>query len=363
MLHFLFELSGIDADSLAMVVVRDVLAALTALAVAIVFGERFVRFQQRRRALERTVRGDSAQLDELHRAKSSTPTMGGVIFLVGIVMSTLCWASPGSRAVWMLLGVTVALAALGFVDDQLKLSGRRSGGVPARLKLASQVALGLCVGLWLFLDPLTVDAALGSALVLPVVKTAVPLGVLSIAFVALVTAGASNAVNLTDGLDGLAIGCAILTGVPLAIAALLCGDATLAGRFAMAHVPEGAEISVFASALVGAGLGFLRFNRHPARIFMGDTGALALGGALGLIAVLTKKELFLLVAGGVFVVETLSVILQVASFKLRGKRIFLIAPLHHHFQFKGLREAEVTRRFWAAGAILALFAVVTLGLW
>ena len=345
------------------VIARVTAALLTAVAVALVFGGWFVRFQRRRRFVEQIEKGDSQRLDEIHRTKKGTPTMGGVILIVSITVTTLCWAHWDSRSVWLLLGTVVALGLLGATDDVLKNSRSQSRGLRARGKFVVQLAIGAALGVVLYVAPSTADSDIGSAIVVPVVKTAIPLGVFFVVMTSVVIAGSSNAVNLTDGLDGLAIGCLVIAGLPLAAMAAVAGSADASSSVASPFIPDGHEIAVFTSSLVGSGLGFLWFNRHPARIFMGDIGALALGGALGLVAVLTKKEFLFLLVGGVFVAEVLSVVLQVASFKLRGKRVFLIAPLHHHFQFKGWEETTVTKHFWAAAAILAALSLATLQVW
>jgi phospho-N-acetylmuramoyl-pentapeptide-transferase len=358
-------------------VFRAAMAALTAFAIAVFFGRWFILFLRRRRALERTEKGDSARLVQIQYEKRETPTMGGVILLLAIGVSTLLWARldvkfgdrslgpSGGRFTWLLLIFVLLLGAVGFLDDYIKLTHPRKKGLAARWKFLAQVVLGAAAGLFLYLSPLMPGSEASSSIFLPFVKNfplpAAGLGLLSFTcLVVLVTAGSSNAVNLTDGLDGLAIGCVVMVGVTFAVIGFLVGDARASDYLFIPHVPGAAETSVFAAALVGAGLGFLWFNCHPAQIFMGDTGALPLGGSLGLLSVITKQEVLLFVVGGVFVAEAASVILQVASYKLRGKRIFLIAPLHHHYQFKGWAETKVTVRFWIVAAILSLFSLVTL---
>ena len=341
---------------------RAVMAALTAFLISIFFGRWFIRFQRERRNLERTEKGDSPRLAEIHHSKRDTPTMGGIILLAALLASTLLWARLDLAFTWLLAGFAFALGAVGFADDWIKLTHPRKKGLSASAKLGLQVLIGAAVGLFLYLSPLMPDDPQGStAIFFPFLKqVSIPLGVLFVLLVVLVTVGSSNAVNLTDGLDGLAIGCAVMVGVTFSVIGFPVGYKEFSSYFLIAHVPYAQETSVFAAALVGAGLGFLWFNCHPAQIFMGDTGALPLGGCLGLLAVITKQELLLFVVGGVFVAEALSVILQVASFTLRGKRIFLIAPLHHHYQFKGWAETKVTVRFWIISAILSLFSLVTL---
>jgi phospho-N-acetylmuramoyl-pentapeptide-transferase len=337
------------------------LAAATAFFVALVFGRWFVSALLARRVLEQADKGDSARLTEMHRSKKSTPTMGGFIYLLALLVATVLWARPDNRLVWIVLLASGVLAVIGFLDDYIKLTVKGRKGVSARLKLTVQLLLGFGLGAYFYYQPLHVDPDVAFGLFLPVGQLSlIPLGLGFIPLCALVVAGSSNGVNLTDGLDGLAMGCAVLVALPLAVVAYLTGDAEASARIGLPHIPEAGELSVLAAALVGAGLGFLWFNCHPAQIFMGDTGALPLGGSLGLLAVMLRQEVFFVIVGGVFVLETLSVILQVGSFKLRGKRIFLIAPLHHHFQFKGWTETKVTVRFWIVSAALATISLLLL---
>ena len=346
---------------------RALFAAATAFLIAIAFGRWFIGFLANRHVLERTEKGDSAELKALHEHKRKTPTMGGVIVLLAVLASTLLWARLDNRLVFVVLGLTLAFGALGFVDDYVKLRTSRKG-ISARTKFLWQALLSGAVGVLLYNDPLEVEMPLvgangGTALFLPFVDHVwVPLGVAWIALVVIVTTGASNAVNLTDGLDGLAIGCSILVAVTFVAVALLAGHASSSAILGIPHVVGSLEVAVFAAAMAGAGLGFLWFNCHPAQIFMGDTGALALGGALGLVAIVCKQEILLFLAGGVLVAEALSVMLQVTSFKLTGKRIFLCAPLHHHFEFKGWAETKVTVRFWIATAVLSFGTLLALRL-
>ncbi len=343
-------------------VFRAAMAAITAFLISVFFGKWFIRYLRQRRAMERTEKGESQRLIEIHQAKRDTPTMGGIILLAALIVSTILWARPDVRFTWLLIGFALALGIVGFVDDYIKLTHPKRKGLSARGKFAAQILTGAAVGWFLYQFPLMPgDVESSTAVFFPFLKSRyIPLGTLFIFLVILVTTSSSNAVNLTDGLDGLAIGCAVMVGVTFAVIAFPVGLRDLSNYFFIPHVPGAAETAVFASALVGAGLGFLWFNCHPAQIFMGDTGALPLGGSLGLLAIITKQEILLLVVGGIFVAEAMSVILQVASFKLRGKRIFLIAPLHHHYQFKGWAETKVTVRFWIISAILSLFSLVTL---
>ncbi len=344
---------------------RAPMAAVFAFFVAVLFGRWFIFFQRRHAAFERTEKGDSERLTTLHRHKGTTPTMGGVILLLAVVVSTLLWAQPGNRLVHLLLVFTLACGMLGFIDDLIKLKSRRKG-LEARTKLFCQILLAGGAGWYLYAFPIDVEYAfgsgeLGTTLFFPFFKHwYVPLGIFYVGLVVVVTTGTSNAVNLTDGLDGLAVGCSILVGVTLVLLSFLAGYEHASSFLEIPHVVGSVEVAVFGAAIVGGGLGFLWFNCHPAQIFMGDTGALALGGALGLMAVICKQEILLILVGGVLVVEVVSVVLQVLSFKLRGKRVFLIAPLHHHFQFKGWNETKVTVRFWIAAAIFALVSLLTL---
>lgn len=298
----------------------------------ILFGKWFIPFIKRSQILEGQAKNTAAKLDELHAHKAKTPTFGGVMILGGVFYSVLFLSQFWSREVILLVLYSVGLATIGFIDDVVKLTRKR--GISARIKLHCQVLLSGVIAIYLYkIDPNV------SSIFVPFTNYTINLGILFVPFAILVLTGTTNAVNLTDGLDGLAMGAVILTALPLMVCALLY-DLT--------------GVAVFLTAVAGAGLGFLWFNYHPAKIFMGDTGALALGGILGLSAVLCRQELILLIAGGVFVIETLSVILQVLSFRLTGKHMFLIAPLHHHFQYKGWHEMRITTLFWKIGAVLAI---------
>lgn len=337
---------------------RAALAALTAFAAVLAAGHWLIPFLAAKQLLETSEKGDSERLDELHAHKRNTPTLGGLLILAGAVAGTLPWARWGERLVLLLLAYTLSLGVLGLLDDLTKLrTGRK--GLSARRKLAAQLALSAAAAGYLFAFPVEAtrppaEGPIGTALFIPLFGgVRFDLGWLFPVFAVLVSTGASNAVNLTDGLDGLAAGSSVIVGLALAAPALMVGG----GAPGAAGVAGGLEVAVFLCGLAGAGLGFLWFNCHPARVFMGDTGALPLGGALGLAAVALKEEFLLLVAGGVLVAETLSVVLQVLSFKLFRRRVFLIAPLHHHFQFKGWPETRITTRFWIAGAVLAAAGV------
>jgi phospho-N-acetylmuramoyl-pentapeptide-transferase len=333
---------------------RAILAALTALVLSFVVGPWMIRkFTQRQ--IGQQVRTDGPQS---HLIKKGTPTMGGALILVAITTGTLLWADLGNRFVWVTLLVTLAFGLIGFWDDYLKLVVGNSRGLIARYKYTWQsiVALGCA---WILYSSAEVPAE--TALFVPFFKSvAIPLGFGFIALTYFVIVGASNSVNLTDGLDGLAILPAVLVGGALGVFAYLTGNAVFSNYLGIPHVPGTGELLVFCSTLVGAGLGFLWFNTYPAQVFMGDIGALALGAALGVVAVIVRQEIVLFVMGGVFVMETVSVVLQVGSYKLRGKRIFKMAPIHHHFELKGWAEPKVIVRFWIITVILVLVGLATL---
>jgi phospho-N-acetylmuramoyl-pentapeptide-transferase len=333
---------------------RAILAALTALVLSFVVGPWMIRkFTQHQ--IGQQVRTDGPQS---HLSKKGTPTMGGALILVAIAVGTLLWADLNNRFVWVTLLVTLAFGLIGFWDDYLKLVVRNSRGLIARYKYfwQSVAALGCAVFLYY-----TAKVPAETALYVPFFKTvAIPLGVMYIVLAYFVVVGTSNAVNLTDGLDGLAIMPAVLVGGALGVFAYVTGNSVFSNYLGIPYVPGTGELLVFCSALVGAGLGFLWFNTYPAQVFMGDIGALALGAALGVVAVIVRQEIVLFIMGGVFVMETVSVMLQVASFKLRGKRIFKMAPIHHHFELKGWAEPKVIVRFWILTVILVLVGLATL---
>ena len=334
---------------------RAILAALTALSIALLVGPRMIRLLTEHQ-IGQNVRDVGPQS---HLAKQGTPTMGGALILVAMLGSTLLWADLENRYVWIVSAVTAAFGLIGFYDDYLKLVVGNSKGLPARWKYLAQSVAGLAAALALLYSATTPVA---TALHVPLFKeVAVPLG--SVGFVLLsyfVIVGTSNAVNLTDGLDGLAIMPSVMVAGALGVFAYASGNAIFANYLLIPHVPGVGEVLIFCTTLVGAGLGFLWFNTYPAQVFMGDVGALALGAALGTIAVVVRQEIVLFVMGGVFVLETVSVMLQVASFKLTGKRIFRMAPIHHHFELKGWAEPKVIVRFWIITVILVLAGLATL---
>ena len=334
---------------------RAILGALTALAIALLVGPWMIRTLSQRQIGQR-VRNDGPQS---HLPKAGTPTMGGALILVAICFSTLLWADLGNRFVWVTLLTTLAFGLIGFWDDYLKLMVGNSRGLIARYKYFWQSVAGLSCAFALFFMS---KAPAETALYVPFFKTVmVPLGAAGfILLTYFVVVGASNAVNLTDGLDGLAIMPAVLVAGALGVFAYATGNAVFSGYLGIPFIEGTGEILVFCSTLVGAGLGFLWFNTYPAQVFMGDIGALALGAALGVVAVIVRQEIVLFVMGGIFVLETVSVMLQVASFKLTGKRIFRMAPIHHHFELKGWAEPKVIVRFWIISVILVLVGLATL---
>jgi phospho-N-acetylmuramoyl-pentapeptide-transferase len=334
---------------------RAAMAVATALVLSLVFGPRFIA-TLRRLSVGQNIRDVGPQS---HQVKAGTPTMGGLLILFAVLVPTLLWANLTNRLVWLAVAVTLAFGAIGFADDFLKVRRRRNLGLTARGKLLAQVVVALGAGLALFLLP----SGFKPTLVFPFFKEAiVDLGVLYVPFVVVVLVGASNAVNLTDGLDGLAIGATLIAAATYAVFAYVAGNRVVAQYLQVPFVPEAGEVAVFCGALVGASLGFLWFNAHPAEVFMGDVGSLAIGGAIGMVAVLAKQEIVLVLVGGVFVVEALSVIIQVASFKLTGKRVFRMSPLHHHFELAGWAEPKIIVRFWILAILCALLSLSTLKL-
>ena len=335
---------------------RAILAALTALAISLLVGPRMIRWLAEYQVGQR-VRSDGPQT---HLSKAGTPTMGGALILAAIVAATLLWADLANRFVWVVLLVTIAFGLIGFWDDYLKLVVGNSRGLIARYKYFWQSFAGLGAAIVLYV---TAQSPADTTLYVPFFKHfVVPLGVLFIPLTYFVIVGSSNAVNLTDGLDGLAIMPSVLVAGALGVFAYASGNVVFSNYLGIPYLAGAGEVLVICTAIFGAGLGFLWFNTYPAQVFMGDIGALALGAALGVIAVVVRQEIVLFIMGGVFVMETVSVILQVASFKLRGKRIFRMAPIHHHFELKGWAEPKVIVRFWIITVILVLVGLATLKL-
>lgn len=335
---------------------RAILGVLTALGISLLLGPWVIKRLNAMR-IGQSVRTDGPQS---HLSKSGTPTMGGALILTAIFISALLWSDLSNRYVWVVIIVTAIFGAVGWVDDYRKVAKRDSRGLPARWKYFWQSIAGFGAALFLFY---TSASPVETLLFIPFFKNvAIDLGLFYIVLTYFVIVGSSNAVNLTDGLDGLAIMPTVMVAAALGVIAYLAGNVKFAQYLQIAYVAGAGELVVFCCALVGAGLGFLWFNTYPAQVFMGDVGALALGAALGVIAVVIRHEIVLFIMGGIFVLETVSVILQVASFKLTGRRIFRMAPIHHHFELKGWPEPRVIVRFWIITVILVLIGLATLKL-
>jgi phospho-N-acetylmuramoyl-pentapeptide-transferase len=339
---------------------RTIMAALTALVMSLLMGPAVLRELAALKAGQ-VVRSDGPQT---HLLKAGTPTMGGTMILLAVTVATLLWANLHSRYVWVVLAVTLSFGVIGFVDDYRKLVLKNSRGLPARWKYFWQSVCGLGAALFLYH---TAPASLGglpvaeTALYVPLFKqVALPMGAFFVVVAYFMMVGFSNAVNLTDGLDGLAVMPVVLVSGALGVFAYLAGNRVFSEYLGIPSIPGAGELSIFCGALAGAGLGFLWFNTYPAQVFMGDVGALALGAALGCVAVIVRQEIVLLVMGGLFVMETVSVMLQVGSYKLTGKRIFRMAPIHHHFELKGWPEPRVIVRFWIISVVLVLIGLATL---
>ncbi len=334
---------------------RVILGILTALIIAFVVGPAMIRHLKQYQG--QPIRDDGPQT---HLIKAGTPTMGGALIIVAMAVSTFLWSDLGNFYVWIALFTLISFGAIGFVDDYRKIVKQDPKGLSAREKYGFQTAAGLLIAVSLYL---AADVPAQTQLIVPFFKdVAIDLGPLFIIFAYLVIVGSSNAVNLTDGLDGLAIMPTVLVGGALGIFAYVAGNVKFAEYLVIPYIPGVGEIAIFCGAMVGAGLGFLWFNTYPAQVFMGDVGALALGAALGVVAVIVRHELVLFIMGGVFVVETLSVAIQVISYKLTGRRVFRMAPLHHHYELKGWAEPKIIVRFWIITLILVLFGLATLKL-
>jgi len=375
MLYYLYDLSewalksGYDSDFFkalnvfSYITFRAICAAATAFLLSLVFGNWIIRklislkFGQPIRTRE-----EVNKLFELHGAKKGTPTMGGILIIGSIVISTALWARPTNPFVWLVLFSALFLGAIGFYDDWLKVTKKSSAGISSRLKFGLQCVLALIFTAFFLADPKL--SALAQSIYLPFFKDPIitGMGLFTFVFYLLVIVGTSNAVNLTDGLDGLATGCTATVASAYAALAYLVGNSKAAAYLQIPFVPYSGELAVVCAALLGACMGFLWWNAHPARVFMGDTGSLAIGGMLGTVAICCKQEILLVIVGGVFVIEALSVILQVASFKLTGRRIIKMSPLHHHFELSGWKENTVIVRFWIMSIIFALVGLATLKL-
>jgi phospho-N-acetylmuramoyl-pentapeptide-transferase len=339
------------------ITLRTMLAALTALAISFIIGPMMIR-KLTAYKIGQSVRDDGPQT---HLVKAGTPTMGGALILMSIVLTTLLWADLSNRYIWVVLLTTLGFGVIGWIDDYRKVVYRNPRGLPAGAKFFWQSVIATAVAVYL---ALTAEIPAQTDMIVPFFKEiAIPLGITGfIILTYFVIVGTSNAVNLTDGLDGLAIMPTVMISSALAVFAYVTGHIVFAKYLGIPYIPNAGELSVFCGAMTGAGLAFLWFNAYPAEVFMGDVGALALGAALGIVTVIVRQEIVLVIMGGVFVVEALSVMLQVASFKLVGKRIFRMAPLHHHFELKGWKENQVVVRFWIITIILVLLGLSTLKL-
>lgn len=351
---------------------RTAYASLTALFLSMFLGPYVIR-KLKQFQIGQYIREDGPKA---HQAKAGTPTMGGVLINLCIIVPTLLWADLSNPFIWLALGVTVAFAGIGFYDDYQKMRKRNNLGLTARTKFMLQILVSFVFGM--ILVAMTAGGLYSTAIVFPFFKRihpsftiqallhnswSYPLAFLPfLAFAVLILVGSSNAVNLTDGLDGLAIGCIVVAASALTVLTYVSGHAVWSAYLDIEHLPQAAELTIFCGAMVGSSLGFLWYNAYPAEIFMGDVGSLSLGGAVAAVAVIIKQELLLPFIGGIFVIEALSVILQVGSYKLRRKRIFRMAPLHHHFELQGWKESKIIARFWIAALIFALFALTTLKL-
>ena len=333
-------------------------AILTALVISFLFAPIIIDILKNRQKWKQPIREDGPEAHVL--TKQGTPTMGGVLILLALTIATLLWAKLTNPFIWAALGVTISFGAVGFFDDYLKVTQQKSGGLSGKFKLILQTLIAAIASVWIMQN---LPDSLNVTLALPFFKsTLLDLGWVFIIFSILVMVGASNAVNLTDGLDGLAIVPVMIAAGVFALISYLVGNTVFSNYLQLHYVPGSGELAVFCGALIGSGLGFLWYNAPPAKVFMGDTGSLSLGGALGAISVITKHELVLAIVGGLFVLETISVIVQVVSFRLTGKRVFAMAPLHHHFEKKGWAESTIVIRFWIIASVLALAGLATLKL-
>jgi phospho-N-acetylmuramoyl-pentapeptide-transferase len=352
---------------------RTAYASITALLISLILGPWLIA-RLRDFQIGQHIRDEGPKS---HQKKAGTPTMGGLLIVVSIVLPTLMWANLRNRFVWLVIFASLGYAAVGFADDYIKVVKKRSLGLTGREKIGLQILIGVSVGVVLLYWMNISERIYSTKLAVPFFKAFAPdllvdrlfptpfwflAYVPFLAFVALVIVGSSNAVNLTDGLDGLAIGCTLIASAALTAVTYITGHRVLSDYLDIQFLPDVSELTIFCGSMVGASLGFLWYNAHPAEVFMGDVGSLALGGAIGTVAVIIKQELLLIFIGGVFVAEALSVMIQVISFKFRGKRVFRMSPLHHHFELSGWSESKIIIRFWIASLILALFSLSTLKL-
>ena len=337
---------------------RAAMASLTAFLISLIFGPMVIKWLKELNFGQNIRRDHVESLYDLHKHKQGTPTMGGVLIILAITISTLLWADVLNQYVILTLASFIWLGFLGFTDDYIKVIKKRNLGLTPKNKLLGQVFLGLFIAIYIM-----VFTPIPTSLSIPFIKNLVlNLGIFYIFFVILVVVSATNAVNLTDGLDGLAIGCTIIAAITYAILSYISGNVKVTDYLNIFYLPGSGELSVFCAAMIGAGLGFLWFNSYPATVFMGDTGSLALGGGIGVVAIFIKKELLLFLVGGIFILEALSVVLQVAWFKTTKKRLFLMSPIHHHFQLLGWAESKVIIRFWIVAIVMALLSLATLKL-
>jgi phospho-N-acetylmuramoyl-pentapeptide-transferase len=356
--HLLYPLHSVFSgfNVFKYITFRSAGAVITALIVSFALGPRMIAWL-RRLKVGQHVRDDGPQT---HLNKQGTPTMGGLLIIAALVSSAMLWSDLTNKYVWVVLFATLSFGGIGFWDDYLKVVKKRSTGLRAKHKFALQIAASLAIGFFLYYNPADPNI---THLSVPFMKRLlIDLGWFYIPFVVIVIVGSSNAVNLTDGLDGLAIGLVGIASTANAVLVYLGGNKIISDYLKILYIPGSGELVIFCGALLGASLGFLWYNTHPAEVFMGDVGSLSLGGALGTLAVVTKHELILIIVGGIFVMETVSVVLQVASYRLTGKRIFKMAPIHHHFEEIGWPESKVIVRFWIAGIILALVSISSLKL-
>lgn len=335
---------------------RATMAAVTSFLICIIFGPLVISWLRDLKLGQVVRKKHVERLSDFHSDKEGTPTMGGLLVLAAVVVSSVLWCRLDNDYVLLCLGGMIWMGIVGFLDDYIKIKNKSAKGIRAMAKIIGQVLLALIVGIFV-----VNTKAIGTELYIPFIKNAVVnLGLFYIIFILFVIVGTSNALNLTDGLDGLAIGCTIFITLTYSIISYITGHQGISEYLHIFYLPDSGELAVFCAALTGAGMGFLWHNSYPATIFMGDTGSLSLGAAIAIVSVLIKKELLLFIAGGVLVFEAISVILQVSSFKIRKKRIFLMSPIHHHFQIRGWHESKITVRFWMISAILAMICMATL---
>ena len=337
---------------------RAAMASLTAFLIAVIFGPLVIKWLKELNFGQNIRREHVESLYDLHKHKQGTPTMGGVLIVLAITVSTLLWANIVNQYIILTIISFLWLGLVGFADDYIKIIKKRNLGLTARMKLLNQILLGLFVAVYVM-----AFTPIPPTLTVPFVKHFIlNFGVLYIFFVILVLTSSSNAVNLTDGLDGLAIGCTVIAALTYSVLSYIAGNAKISEYLNVFYLPGSGELSIFCAAMVGAGLGFLWFNSYPANVFMGDTGSLALGGGIGVVAIFIKKELLLFLVGGIFVIEAFSVLLQIIWYKTTKKRLFLMSPIHHHFQLLGWPESKITIRFWIVAIVMALFSLATLKL-